>query len=505
MENNPQLSPYESSEPALLEMLRRRLRDDDYMIRAFTLAVTDSRARSVCAEIRNGQLRITSRGGGLGNVTVDLAGIETDTIGGLVDHLRRSYGNYIALSPNEEMNTDHPSTDLRVKGNGNIQGEGVHFYHRRWSDEELRDLLDHSARRHNMNYKITSVPQDEHIFVVTLSLAEACRVMSQDGVKRRGLSFEVQDCLSMAESYEQQYLDDRRRQDRAVPVAKIKDTSVEGGNIVQGTFFRRNMRTGYMSPYASQGAPECPELFVSAEEDIQDVEVRIHWRRVRDTDFRAMELWRDTVPDVRRAYQGDLTTTPQSPAVCPSFPTTSKLVFSPRWANSHHAHSSLSSYGIANGQAVNSFVDGANRQREGFAVSPWDAPPPEPETTYYYVLYVFDINHEVVGSNVVCVTTKRLRARFSRDAAVTALTPVTGPLAGGTACTIRGERFHEGMRVRLGDKQVENLTIVSAEEATFDTPALYNERAVDVSAYDLIITSDHGLQDALLSSWTYTA
>ena len=34
MQTNPELSPYESSQVALVALLRSRLRDDDYMVRA---------------------------------------------------------------------------------------------------------------------------------------------------------------------------------------------------------------------------------------------------------------------------------------------------------------------------------------------------------------------------------------------------------------------------------------------------------------------------------------
>lgn len=499
----PQLSPYESSAPALLDLLRKKLRDSSYVRRAFTLALRDERARSATAEIRNGQLRITVVGGSTGNVTIDLAGIETDTVGGLVRHFKTLCHYKISL--NGEAPQDHPSTDLVIKGHGDLLGPGIDLNHRTWSDVELTDLLDQASRRHNMNYTVDLVPPDEHHFIVTLAAASACRELALDGVKLRGLSFDADTCLEMAASFENQYREDRARQDRAVPVAKIKDSNIEGGDVVQGTFFRRSLRTGYMRPLASAKSPEKPEIFVTGEEDIQDTQVRVHWRRVKDVDFYAMELWRDIQPDVRRAQLGDLTHSPVSPVSRPIYPTTAKLVYAPRWANSRYYHSALVQHGVASGQIVNNFVDGLPDRQEHYVGAPWDAPPPEPETTYYYVLYVFNINREVVGSNVLEVRTKRPRAVFSRidDAANNPLDPRTGPIAGGTLCTIRGERFHEGMRVRLGDKQVSDLTIVSPTEATFRAPAVFN-KSITALALDVIITSDTGMEDALLQTWRYT-
>jgi hypothetical protein len=120
------------------------------------------------------------------------------------------------------------------------------------------------------------------------------------------------------------------------------------------------------------------------------------------------------------------------------------------------------------------------------------------------VLYVFNINREVVGSAPLEVRTKKIRARFDMlNANPNPLVPQIGPIAGGTACTIRGTRFHTGMRVRLGDKEVANLIIVSPTEATFISPEVFNERIVNLPL-DLTIISDTGLEDALSQIWGYT-
>lgn len=503
--DSSQLALYESSGPALLQLLREELQDDDYMRRAFTLLVQDDRARSATAEIRNGQLRITVVGGSIRDLTIDLAGVDTDTLGGLVDYLRRQTG--YCISENEELETSHAATDLRIKGHGKLNAGGLHFYHRRWSDFELRRLLERAARRHNLNYDVDTVPTPEHGFIVTLAAAASCRTMAQDGVKRRDLSFEVQDCLEMAKSYDRQYTDDRRRQNRAVPVAKVKDSNIEGGDIVQGSFFRRNLRTGHLN-IAAQKSPEVPEIFISGEEDVQDTQIRVNWRRIRDTDFYAMELWRDTQRDVRRTHLGNTTFAPTSTVERPIFPTSSKLVYAPNWVGSRYVNATIGTYGRTHNQVVNSYVDGIEDRDDFFQEAYWEAPPPEPNTTYYYRLYVFDVNHEAVGSEVLEVQTRRMRARFPRNTdpppAETALEPTTGPMAGGTACTVRGVRFHEGMRVKVGDKLAENLVIVSAEEATFDTPEVFNPQIAEIGGVDVVIISDTGLEDALFQAWRYT-
>lgn len=492
---------YESSEVALVQALREELQDNDYMRFAFRVALSDSNIRSAAAEIRNGQLRITVVGGSSGDLNFNLVGVGLDTLDGLYRAMEAD--QRLCLTADHEMDTGHESNDLRIKGHGTLQKGGIELYHRRWSDAELIRILDRASRRHNVNYNVAVVPVEEHVFVVTLASAAACRAMSQDGVKRRGLSFEVQNCIDMADSYERQYRDDRSRQNRAIPVAKIKDSEIETGDIVQGTFFRQSLRRGHMMPVGSATSPEVPELFVGGEEDVQDTQIRIRWRRVQDVHFYAMELWRDTVPDVRRAQLGDITWNPLSTTRRPIFPTTSKLVYAPRWTNARYWHAYQQPYGLASGQVVNSFTDGLPEQQEPDLGAYWDVLPPEPNTTYFYTLYVFDINRQVVGSNVLEVTTRGIRAKLSRDASVAPLIPVTGPMAGGTPCSIKGTRFHEGMRVRLGDKMVTNLVFVDTETMTFDSPEVQNVEILKVFP-DLTIISDTGLTDVLFQVWTYT-
>lgn len=498
------LSPtlYESSEVALVQALREELSDNGYARYAFRVALRDpTRARAATAEIRNGQLRITVVGGTTGDLNFNLVGVGTETLDGLFRRMQAEPS--LCLTADEEMDTGHESNDLRIKGTGTLQKGGVALYHRRWSDAELVRMLNRAANRHNTDYTVGTVPTPEHVFVVTLAAAAACRALAQNGVKLRGLSFEIEQCISMADSYEQQYRDDRRRQQRVIPLAKVKASEIESGDIVQGTFFRQSLRRGHMMPVGAASSPEVPELIIGGEEDVQDTQIRVRWRRVQDVHFYAMELWRDTVPDVRRAQLGDVSWNPLSNTRRPIFPTTSKLVYAPRWTNARYWHAYQQPYGLSSGQVVNSFVDGLPEANEPDLGAYWDVLPPEPNTTYFYVLYVFDINRQVVGSNVLEVTTRRIRAKLSRDASVSALEPRTGPMAGGTPCTIKGTLFHEGMRVRLGDKQVENLVIVDAETATFDSPEVANPAILRVFP-DLTLTSDTGLQDVHYQIWTYT-
>src|SRR5690606_25118297 len=268
---------YESSKPALLDLLRKKLRDSDYSRRAFTLVLCDERATSATAEIRNCQLRITVVKGSAQSQTINLMGIDTDTLGGLTNRLK-SLGGFYKISVDNELSTAHASAGLAIKGSCDLKNPGgVEFNYRIWSDEELSDLLDQAAQRHNVNYSVESVPANEYQFVVTLAAASACLELAMDGVKLRGLGRDAAECRELSFAFSEQYERDRKRQDRAIPVAKIKDSDTGVGDIVMGTFYRRNLRTGWRAPTASAAQPEKPELYIAAEEDIQDISVRIAW------------------------------------------------------------------------------------------------------------------------------------------------------------------------------------------------------------------------------------
>ena len=208
--------------------------------------------------------------------------------------------------------------------------------------------------------------------------------------------------------------------------------------------------------------------------------------------------------DVKRSQLGNATISPTTTQFNQPLPTTASLVFASIGSSTRYGRSVLTQYGEAHGQSVNTFVDGHDNSEEfQLTVADSDAPPPEPETTYYYRLYVFDINRLASASNVVRARTRKIRAKLSRDGSVPMITPSTGPMAGGTAVTIKGTRFHEGMRVRLGDKILENLVIVDTETATGTTPEVFNKSILSVHI-DLSITSDTGLVDMAKDVFKYS-
>jgi hypothetical protein len=453
-------------------------------------------------EISNGFLRVNTIQSSAPDLNINLTSYGYDTLGGLVEKLKE-HKDYYCVTPDGEMHRDHPSCDLQIITGDLLRG-GVSLNHRRFSDKELTRVLQLAAQRQNINYTVSTVPETEFVFVCTLAAADICRIMAQDAVKRRGLSMDVSALLEMAKSYEEQWNRDVKWQRRAINVAKIKDSDTRKGDVMVGTIYRPSLRTWYQTPNAVNDEPEVPCLHDPEPQDIQDQQIRLTWDPVRDTDFYGMELWRDTVDDVQRSQLGNVTIENADARYGGTLPTTSKLVFASVGSTTRYGRSVLTQYGEATGQSVNTFVDGHDNS-EHVRVTPvhTNAPPPDPETTYYYKLYTFDRNRIASGSNVVQARTKRLRARLSRDGSVPQIDPSMGPIAGGTPITLKGTRFHDGMRVRLGDKMVENLVVVDSETATATTPEVLNESIISLPL-DLSITSDTGLVDMASEAFKYT-
>lgn len=493
--------PHRNSEPKLIQLLRERIPDDTYTRPGFTLALTPGvSARSACVEITNGFLRINLTNSPAPDTNINLSDRRTSNLGGLVQELQ-GVSQY-CVTPDAEMHHDHPSIDLRVIEGDFLLG-GVSVNHRRFSNEELKRVLNLASQRQNINYTVQTVPETEFVFVCTLAAADICRIMAQDAVRRRGLGLETTALLDMARSYEEQWDRDMKHQKRAINVAKIKDSDVRRGDAVVGTIYRPSFRTGYQTPSGINEEPETPFMHEPVADDVQDIQVRLTWDAVKDSDFYGMELWRDTVSNVRRAQLGNATIADTQTQFNQPLPTTASLVFSSIGNSTRYGRSILTQYGEASGQSVNTFVDGFDNKSDfQFVVADQDAPPPEPETTYYYRLYVFDVNRLASASNVVSAKTKPLRPILSRDSSILKIDPTRAPMAGGTPITIKGERFNSRMRARLGDKQITDLVFVDTETATGTVPMVANADILSVNL-DLSITSD-GLTDLAKDVFQYT-
>lgn len=496
-----------SSAGDLLKQLRVRLSDDSYTRPAFTLYLQDSSATDANVEIRNGRLTTTVLNSNRpANLNLNLSDFEYDTVGRLSDVVGTSEGPFRSYKvvPDNQMDRDHPAGDLRTIGFGDLLDGGVRFAHRRFSDDELRQFTVQAIHRHNISYTLDTVPANEYIFVLQLAHAEALRVLATNAVKRRGLDQTVGDILNLAASYEQSYQADVRRQQRPIPVAKISDNKTERGDVVLGKCYRRSLRTGYQAPIGVQPAPEVPELYEPKDEDCTDATIRLAWRQAKDYDFYQYELWRDTdEQNLSRIKYGNMIRQPSqgSSIVDLQTLTTSKLVFQSFGANSNFDTVSFSTFIEEFGQLINSFLDGTTNQGRIAFASPG---PLEPETVYFYRLFVVDLNYKVVSSSTVRAKTKDLRPRL----VTTSFSANSGPYNGATPITVDRDPnsgpFTEGMLVKVGDKQA-SFAITTPDRLTVFVPPLKNPlNATPNVKWDLTLYAVDGQRDIHQSVWTYT-
>lgn len=472
-----------SSEATLLRLLRARLVDDRHSRLSFVLRVDDRAARSATVEIANGSLRTSVAGASRADdLGISLFDSQVATIRGLIDYLNMRPG-YVAEA-DRQYDGDHPSSDLRIEGLfGNLLGNGVAFYHRRFSDAELFDILKSACTRHNITYSPENVPEGEHQFVLAFAHSEALRVLATNAAKRRGLSETVQDLLAISDSLERSNQADVRRQQRAVPVPEVAASKIGAGDIILGQVSRQSLRTGMRGPIASALPPDRPVLHEPAYEDVEDTSVRLTWDRMRTPDLLCFEIWRDVREDVRRQQTRR--------------PSTSRMVYRSQNSTARAMFRTVAFDMASHSNLRTEYTDGIeNESGVRDRVLPLD-----PDTTYYYRLYAINTQGEMVDSDVIGVTTKPMRAQLADTSPLDVL---YGPLEGGTEITFTGSNFHEGMTIHLGDKLVTELTIVSATEATGLSPA-YNNSAMDGVSVDVVVTSTTGLAHVTQEAFEYRA
>ncbi len=88
---------------------------------------------------------------------------------------------------------------------------------------------------------------------------------------------------------------------------------------------------------------------------------------------------------------------------------------------------------------------------------------------------------DLVVYNKNGVSNQRRAYTYLPDVRVTALNPVTGPLAGGTTVTLTGTGFTGATSVRFGAVEASSFTVVSGTEIAAVTPAGTSGGAVDVT------------------------
>jgi hypothetical protein len=227
------------------------------------------------------------------------------------------------------------------------------------------------------------------------------------------------------------------------------------------------------------------------------------------------ELWRDTQPQVERCISGRLAaagTSAQLPTETQfSRSSTSKQVYGTGQGSGVSPVFDGFTFGTRadlSGSGVSSpcFIDGIVSNNPAGGTSATLGEPLEPGTTYYYRLYIRNINGEMTPSDVLRVQTRAQRALFARNANGTlsssCISPTSGTIAGGTSVTITGTGFTQGCVLKINGK-VCTITSLSSTQLVVTTPGQTN--ASFVGRYlDVVLESPNGLKDIVLSGWRYT-
>lgn len=489
---------------SLVSDLRERIQDTRPAVKSFTLAVT-SRVSGARALLRTGFLSVIVEGGsGIQSIKWDLSDPSLNTAGRLLSALNAAPG--YQATPGELFNPDVPSEELsaggayveigRVGSSAATAGgtpttwgspAALQVSHRLFSDAALQRILEVAAREHNPHYTLAIVPPAEQGLVLTRAEAAVFRELAAWAARAKQLEMDAGVLLSQAQDRDRKYLTDvNGRLARTLPSAKADDNRLGTGDVTQGVILRAGLRSYGSVPYGSSLPANPPLLFEPADDDVEDTRVRVRWERSTEARFAFYELWRDTQANVERA----------SPAEEGLAASSSVCVFGVRAAGGGPSFGTSADAFSATGRLA-SFVD------EGPGAS---APPLEPETEYYYRLFAFNRNGEATPSRVIRVRTKAVRAKLRRLADrsldMSAVTPRTGPLAGGTSLTLLGTGFAQGVEVTLNGKTCA-ITLLEGTRIQCVTPGFTNTELVD-KPLDLVIASPNGLREIVKGIWRYT-
>jgi hypothetical protein len=478
----------------LLEKLRARVKDERYKSPAFSIGVTDSAATQSIIEITRQHFRITVLGtSGLvaPNLDLNLTDDKYDTIGELCGYLQSLDG--YSCTAADDIEYDHPSTDLRPIPPTNMGDQPVEMRTRLFADEQLAKMVDEAARRHNPNYDATCVPIEEEVFVLQLAQAVFMRTLANDTVKRKRLDEDTSSLLAIADSYEDAYERDIARHQRVIASPTLtaqQKSNMREGDIVMGQLFRRSLRTGRAAPIAAAAPPTVPVILEPRPEDEEDDNVTIRWDRNTDNDFCSLELWRDTQPNVKRAPMWsaasfDYNTAYYEGAHRPK-DTTSKLVFRTGAGGTGNGFANNWS---GNGQMSTSFVDYGLTQSTGPVPEEYFGL--EPDTEYFYRLYVLNRASEGVASDVIRVRTKQRRAQ------IVSVSPATLPRAGG-AFTVLARHIWQQSLVLIDGRPLASQSIVPADAPeNVGTITGVSPRFQVPGPKDVVLTSPNGLVHVL--------
>ena len=457
----------------LFQELRRRIKDQHPSVQALTVGVTDTAVTRALLEITSGRMVFVCAGGSVRPFDISLHDPLNGTVGRLHEQLQRMPGMVSSLD--KDGDPEHPASDLESFGPKDIRQQGLILRHRTFSDAELEKVIHGAITRHNPSLNVHTLPPGEWELVLLLAQAGIARERAGDASKRKGTSETVSDLLAIARDLENTYAADFRRLNRVLqPARESNPHAVHQGDVMMGTLYRRSLRTGYMSPTSASLPPSALVLSEPDDLDDGDTEVRVRWERSAEPSFLSCELWMDTQPEVVRQSgipQLGLVVSEERDV---SFRETSSRLAG-KWVGPNAT-------GIG-GTMAGPIVENSGQLAQGLIVTRL-----EPETDYYFRIYVFNVNGEYAASEVVLHHTKPLRVRFNLTNPVLPIQSVAGVTLTFNFDSTNGGPFTTDHRILVGGKEL-TVTRVSDTQATAPAPSFLQKGHKDV-----VVISPTGLK-----------
>ena len=459
---------------SLIDELRRRIRDTLPSVHSLTIGVqTAGTVTSALLEVTHGHLIFTGSGGGLRSFDLELTNPMNSTIGALHDSLQRMTGMVSVID--RLADPAHLSLDLESFGPRDISIQGTQLRHRTFSDQELIKILESALRRHNPSLTIYNLPPAEFELTLTLAQAMVAREKASDTVKRKNTSESVADLLSIANQYEEVYSRDNKRLARVIQSPKEGNAnSTRQGDVMLGGTYRKNLRTGLMTPMSSALPIAPPNLYSPVDGDDEDDNVRVHWDRSPELGLSGYEMWMDTNPNVVR------------------LPSASRGLLFIQDREEETRITSSTFLGSIRGE-LGIFAGGGHSIRivgRGIITSAIVGNL-EPSTEYHFRLFAMSVNGEVSASEVV---EHRTRARRAKLAVSSPVLPLSAAAAVVVTVALHADwaPFTAAHTLTVGGKAV-TVTIVAPRQVTFVVPTF-----VQKGYKDVVVTSpDGGLKSVL--------
>jgi hypothetical protein len=277
---------------------RRKIGDTVYNFAQFTFQCKDPVSSVALVEISDNNLLTDITAGSAAELNIDLSDPAVDTIEKLVAHINAQSQYRAALLADGDAL--HPSTDLEIIPPKDCLRKDVQLKTRRWGDAELLLFLQEALSTHSRNtglqMDITHYPSSHKDFILLLAQVAMYWDQINNATKRRGLDLRVDDFRSLHEALLSQYERMIAAWKAQLETTTTDPTLVEGaGDVILGTQYRRNLRTGRLSPSAVSPYPTASTIIGI---DIGGGKVRLDWGRSRIANFSHYEVWRDTVDAV---------------------------------------------------------------------------------------------------------------------------------------------------------------------------------------------------------------